>query len=165
MATRWRHRPGLWVTALVLCGCVALHFPPITYLVVGRPKTPMNVADAEHLIGQVASLGETWEDVQARLAGRDITPEHRPGRPLCDILLRDEWDAEGADGEWMDGQGDQTVADLAGLDPQEVHSIIRLWYYDANRSIVSNTEVMAYLFFDAESRLLGRWVDEHHIGL
>lgn len=125
----------------------------------------MTVADAEHLLGQVAQPGETRGNVQARLAGRDITPERRPGRPLCDVLLRAEWEAEGDDGEWMDRQGGQTVADLAGLDPLEVHSIIRLWYYDADRSLVSNTDVKAYLFFDAEDRLMGCWVDEVHIGL
>ncbi len=59
-------------------------------------------------------------------------------------------------GRW---DGKHTPAAQAGLSEDDVFSLIRVVYPDADRGLISTTEITVYLFFDEEGRLLRHWVD------
>jgi hypothetical protein len=154
---RWR---CIWVGVTAAGALGGLYF-----LVVGRPTTPMTVACADRLFGQGVQPGQTRGEVEAWLATQGIphSSATQPERISYDISRRRE-DVT-FKGWWMDCRGSRTVAECAGLDVDAVYSVIRVSYPDAERHLIGNTEVLVYLFFDADGRLIRYWPDEFHWSL
>jgi hypothetical protein len=63
----------------------------------------------------------------------------------------------------MDRRGSQSVAECAGLKNDSVRSILRAVH--VNNGWLGYSEVVVYLFFDIEGRLIRHWVDEFHRSL
>lgn len=133
----------------------------VEFVVVGLPMTPMSIERADRLFKTGLHPGQSRDEVEAWLLRQGIpseseTPVH------YDILNRHD-DVTFA-GWWMDCRGNQTVAEIAGLDVDSVYSFIRVWYPDADRFFLGHTEIRVYLFFGADGRMQRHWVDECHIG-
>jgi|GEM_PF-3763428 len=67
-------------------------------------------------------------------------------------------------GWWMPCRGRRTVAECAGLSVDAVYSVVCLCY-PASASLLGDTEVTVYFFFDKEERLIRHWADEFTISL
>ena len=148
----------VWSAALLIGGLVGVYFA-----VVGQPTTPMTSARANRLFGQALRTGQSRAEVEAWLASEGIPRGARfPDRGINFDILQRRNDLPG-NSPWMDGRGNQTVAECAGLKVDSVSSVIRVSYPDADRSLLCQTQITAYLFFDGNNRLLKHWVDEFYL--
>lgn len=145
----WRPRSA-WSVALLLGALIGLLYLAL----VGFPTTPMTKARADRLFGQAFRPGQSREEVEAWLASRRIRYE---------VLVRRE--KELYRGSWMPSHPGGTVAECAGLELDKVSSVISVSYPDAARGLFGHLEIIVYLFFDSEGRLLRHWVDELGWGL
>jgi hypothetical protein len=50
-----------------------------------------------------------------------------------------------------------------GLSRPSATRLIRVSYPDADRSLLCQTQITVYLFFDGNNRLLKHWVDEFYL--
>jgi hypothetical protein len=150
MAARGLRSKWLWAFFILLITLFLFLF----YSPSNGPKTPMTLGRAEQLFKEVNRPGQSREDVQAWLSSRGI---------LYDVLNRREDTTY--KGWWMDVLGHQTVAECAGLNVDDVYSVIRVYYPDARRTWVGHTEITVYWFFDRTGRLLRQWANEFDFGL
>jgi hypothetical protein len=126
---------------------------------VGWPATPMTVSQADRLFAQGVQPGQTVEEVEAWLVSQGILREsgdvsYHVARWREDVTFR---------GSWMDGRGGETVAECAGLSVDDVYTVIRVRYPEADRYVLGVTEISVYLFFDDQGRLIRHWVAESHL--
>jgi hypothetical protein len=160
----WQSR---WVlsAALLIGGLVAVYYAlvGVYYAVVGRPTTPMTSVRANRLFGQALRTGQNRAEVETWLASEGIPRAlgFRDRGIGFDLLQRR--DDLPQNGPWIDGRGNQTVAECAGLKVDSVCSLIRVSYPDADRSLLCQTQITVYLFFDGNDRLLKHWVDEFYL--
>jgi hypothetical protein len=151
-------RPQSWrVKPIVLgVGVVAL----LAYAV-GWPSA-MTAARADALAARGVRPGQTRTEVEAWLVAQGIPHEwtFRPTRTCYGVLHRRE-DVT-FPGWWMPCRGSQTVAECAGLSVGAVHSVVCLCY-PASASLLGDTEVTVYFFFDKDERLIRHWADEFSI--
>jgi len=161
LAGKWLRPRSAWGLVLVPGSVVAVFFF-ILYLVVGPPTTPMTVQRADRIFGEGLKQGMSRENVESWLVSRSIPPAPQPPERVCyDINYRRE---DGIfkgpiKGWWMGCRGHQTMAELAGLDVDEVFSMIRVHYPNAGL-IIGGTRITVYLFFDEKGRHLRHWTDE-----
>lgn len=122
-----------------------------------------NVPQADRLVASGVHPGQNRQEVEAWLASRGIRAGSAHGDTSYLVLhRRDEESAR----EWMDMLGNQTVAELAGLDGADVHSIIRLSNpVPVRPSFFGHMQVKVYFFFDANDRLIRYWVTEFSISV
>src|SRR5262245_17325042 len=113
MGRLWQPR-WFWFAAPLIGALVGVY-----YAVVGRPTTPMTSARADRLFGHALKTGQSRPDVEAWLTSRGIPlVSEFPERGISfDVLHRRE-DRPG--NWWMDGRGNQTVAECAGLEVESV---------------------------------------------
>jgi hypothetical protein len=143
------------VPVLLVGGGVGLY-----YAAVGSPRNPMTTARADVLFGGGVQPRQSRRQVETWLASQGILPaaSFRPEVVSYNLLRRRE--DEILKGWWMDCNGNQTVAECAGLDVDKVYSFIRVTYPDSARFLFGQAEVRVYLFFDAEDRLIRHWSDQ-----
>lgn len=153
----WRN-PFLWGAGLILGGWLALE--GAEFLLVERPTTPMTVELACQLFERGPRPGASSEEVEAWLMHRGIFPVSHPSKRRVRYGIHCREEGARLEDRWMDARGSKTVAELAGLDAKEVHSYLRVEYPDAARTLVSQTEIRTYYFFDANDRMLRYWIGE-----
>lgn len=167
MAATWNGRRWLRIavvmSAIVAAGSAGLYYIYTRY--VGLPKTPMTVTRANDLFQAGVRPGQTRAEVEACLASQGIQPEQGASAAQVCFCVLHRRDDTALLGDWIGSRGNQTVAELAGLDINDVYSVVRVTYPDADRSLLSRTEVRTYLFFDEHERLIRQWVDEFQITL
>jgi hypothetical protein len=150
MAARWIR--SKWVLAFGIMFGVCFIYP--FFYPFGRPTTPMTLKAAKQQFAVVSVAGKSQDAVQAWLSSQGI---------LWDVLERREDTT--FKGWWMDCLGRQTVAECAGLNVDDVHSVVRVRYPDASRYFLGQTEITVYFFFDAKGLLLRQWASEFNMGL
>jgi hypothetical protein len=114
----------------------------------------MTLGRAERLFKEISEPGRSRVAVQAWLSSRSI---------LSDVVSRREDTT--FKGWWMDARGHQTVAEHAGLNVDDVYSIVRVHYPYSSITLVGYAEITVYFFFDKNDRLLRQWANEIDIGL
>jgi hypothetical protein len=115
------------------------------------------------LFGQAVRTGQKRAEVETWLASEGIPRGSGfPDRGISFDVLRRRDDLPG-NSPWMDCRGNQTIAECAGLKVDSVSSVIRVSYPDADRSLLCQTQITVYLFFDGNDRLLKHWVDEFYL--
>jgi hypothetical protein len=129
-------------------------FLSLVFFLFGRPSTPMTLKDADQLFNNVSVAGNSREAVQAWLSSQRI---------LSDILERREDTT--FKGWWMDCVGHRTVAECAGLNIDDVYSVIRVSYPDSKRYFWGHAGITVYFFFDAKGLFLRRWANEYYESL
>jgi hypothetical protein len=131
---------------------------------VGWPATPMSVSEAEQLFSKVAKPGSSVEEVRNWLASQCIpdirSVNDRDHKVYYELSQRPE------DGKLsIDQTGDRTAAELAGLQNENVHSIIRVQYPEADRLLLDSwTAISVYIFFDVDGRVSRCWIHENEFG-
>jgi len=133
----------------------------LKYGLYGYPKTPMTVAKAEQIASAGPSSGSGLEEVEAWLPSQGIISNPKTQGPYYGVYRKRE--NEAFPNTWMDGVGNQTVAECAGLKTADVPTFIRVTYPDADRYLLGFDEIIIYFFFDAKDRLIKHWVDVRHI--
>jgi len=135
---------------------------------VGWPATPMSVSVAERLFAIAVTPGSSVEDVRNWLASQSIPDGRNVGDWAHTVYYDLDRRPEGGNlsiDRTIDLTGDHTVAELAGLQNKNVHSIIRVQYPDADRFLFDCwTAITVFVFFDAEGRVIGRWIHENEFG-
>jgi len=102
--------------------------------------------------------GQSMDEVQAWLTSKQITygVQHRRE----DVTFKGWWmDVRGRS---TDGRA-QTVAELAGLNVDDVYSVIKVMYQ--RRSLLGRSEIMVCLFFDDQGRFIKHFIAEYHSSL
>jgi uncharacterized OB-fold protein len=159
-------RPRRWLAKDLTLGLGTVALLATVALVayaVGWPSA-MTAARAEALAAKGVHPGQSRSEVEAWLAAQGVPREwtFRPTRTCYGVLHRRE-DVT-FPGWWMPCRGSQTVAECAGLRVDAVHSVVCLCY-PASASLLGQTEVTVYFFFDKNERLIRHWADEFTISL
>ena len=115
----------------------------------------MTVSDAERLFTKAVRPGDSFEEVRNWLVAQAI-PDRRNAKAhtiYYDLFRRPE-----GGGLSTDQYGDRTVAELAGLQNENVYSIIRVTYPDAARIAFGWIRITVYIFFDEKQRVIRYWI-------
>jgi hypothetical protein len=135
---------------IAMCLGVALYF--YYHPIWGIPRTPMTVDQANQIISEGLTQGESLERVEAWLADQGIAKGWSLGdRPFYDVL------------GWRDTEV-TSAAKEAGVWEGQLLQTIRISYEDADRSLLFRTAIRVYLFFDTDSRFLKHRVQEAWTG-
>ena len=129
-----------WVLAsigLLLAACIHPFFYPF-----GRPTTPMTIGEVDKKYAGVSKEGMSREVIQAWLTSHAKN---------FDTLERKEDPTY--KGWWMGCLGNQTMAECAGLNVDNVYSVVRVHYPDATRHLIGQTMIIVF-FFNENGNLL-----------
>ena len=130
---------------------------------VGWPATPMTLAEAESLFSTAVKPGNSVEDVKNWLASQAIPHSSKAKNIFHDVHY--EFVQPPESGSWQDATGNRTAADRAGLQNENVHSMIRVRYPEADRfPLDSWTAISVYIFCDAQGRVIRHWIHEDEFG-
>ncbi len=154
-----------WAGIIALCLAVGIGLYFSYRAIAGWPSTPMTVSKADNLFAHGVQPGQTVDEVKAWLASRSIPPQSSStanGGYYSNLCRREDATFESW---WMDRLGNQSVAECAGLNGDNVHSIMRVEYPEADRSIFIVTRITVYLFFDENERLIRYWIGKFFVGL
>jgi hypothetical protein len=148
---RWILIPIILLSALLGCyiGYGAL---------IGWPATPMTVAEADRLFSQGLQPGSSIDDAKNWLASRGV----QSGFTLKSVYYHLSRRMEGGELS-MTHRGHQSVAECAGLNVEDVYSVIDVTYPEADRFLLGITKLSVYLFFDKNDQLIRHWIDEFHL--
>jgi hypothetical protein len=159
MRTLWR---WLKVSAVLLLVLSAIY---LGYrALVGWPSSPMTVIQAEWLFSKAVKPGNSVEEVRNWLISQSI-PDSRNTNDVFHTVHYDlDRRPEGGNLS-TDQHTNRTVAELAGLQNEDVHSIIRVQYPEADRFPLGCwTAITVYIFFSAEGRAIRYWIHENEFG-
>jgi hypothetical protein len=153
-------------SALKMLGVLGLLLTILWFVVVGLPKTPMSVAQADRLFGEGLRIGQGRDAVENWLASQGITrPSEYPEGGVKYYLFDRSGETHLFKVFWMGAGELQSWAKVLGLDIDSVQSFIRVNYPDAARYPFDHVGGDVYLFFDGEKRLLQYLSHERHIML
>ena len=125
----------------------------------------MTVDEARQWLRTGVKSGQSRSEVESWLAANGIESYTPQNEKAVMYYLAERAGEDAVKGVWMAGYGHHTVAELAGLKNEAVHSIVRVNYPETRRSVLGFSSISAYIFFDEHERVVGHYVHESHTSL
>lgn len=158
----------LLIIKIVICVVVPLGLYFGYRSCTGWPATPMSVSEAKRLFGNAVTSESTVEDVRNWLSSQSIPCGRKIINSAPAVTYEFDRRQEGKElsiDYTIRPNGTHNVAELAGLQNNKIHSIIRVHYPDANRFPLGGwSAIIVLIYFDAEGRVIGRWIHENDFG-
>ena len=106
---------------------------------VGEPKNPLSIEQAEKMAVEAAPLGSHPDAVYQWLRSRNITYSSIQGHDIQ---------------SGIDRSGDRTIVQESNINPGDIGMVIRAVIPDTYRGVLLRQEILLYFFFDHSNRLM-----------